>query len=65
MLDQVSTWLTRSEAAAYARVSCSTIDRWARDPDIPLTKYTVGGKRSVRFKRDEIDAVMKSEAVSA
>jgi len=34
------TWLTRSEAAAHARRSPSTIDRWARA--VPHIKATRG-----------------------
>lgn len=63
MHDQVSTWLTRDEAAEYARVSVGTIDRWAREGQI--TKYTVGRTRSVRYKTVEIDAMMKPEPVAS
>ncbi len=63
MLDHVSTWLTRDEAAEYARVSVGTIDRWAREAKI--TKYSVAGTRSVRYKTSEIDAMMKPETIPA
>ncbi len=59
MGDQLSPWLTREEAAAYARVTAGTVDRWARDGKI--TKYRVTGTRSVRFLRTEIDACMTPE----
>lgn len=60
---QVSTWLTRDEAAAYARVSVGTIDRWAREGQI--VKYTVGCTRSVRYKTVDLDAMMKPEPVAS
>lgn len=50
------TWLTRAEAAVHARVHVRTIDKWVVDGR--LTKYTVKGLQSVRFKREEIDALM-------
>lgn len=55
MHDQVSPWLTRIEAARYARVSVAVIDRWAREGKI--TKHILEGSRSVRFVRADIDAL--------
>jgi excisionase family DNA binding protein len=60
MLDQVSPWRTRAEAAEYARVSESTIDRWVRDRK--LTKHFVTGTRSVRFHTDDLDKLMIPDA---
>lgn len=56
MLDLGSPWLTRKEAAEYARVTTGTIDRWARHGD--LTRHHPKGTRSVRFHRDELDRLM-------
>ncbi len=63
MLDHVSTWLTRGEAAEYARVSVATIDRWAREGQI--IRYTIAGTRSIRYKVAEIDDMMKPEFVAS
>lgn len=60
MLDLVSPWLTRTEAADYARVSVQTIDRWVRDKK--LTRHRIDGLRSVRFHRDDVDKLMIPEA---
>lgn len=51
------TWLTRKEAAEHMRVSERTIDRWA-DDDL-LQEYKVGGLQSTRFKRADLDAMVK------
>jgi excisionase family DNA binding protein len=63
MLDQVSTyWFTRIEAAAYARVSLTTLDRWARDGKI--TRHRTPGGRGVRYTKTDIDNAMTAESVS-
>jgi excisionase family DNA binding protein len=49
-------FLPRDEAARYMRVSASTIDRWAREGRIK--RYRVEGTRSVRFKVEELDALV-------
>lgn len=56
VLDKVSPWLTRIEAAEYARVTPGTIDRWARNGD--LKRFYPRGTRSVRFHRDQLDGLM-------
>lgn len=61
-LDHVSTWFTRAEAAAYARVSLATLDRWARDGKI--TRHRTPG-RGVRFTQTDIDAAMTPETVTS
>ena len=47
------TWLTRREAAAYVQVSEATIGREVRRGR--LRHARVGGRRSLRFRRDWID----------
>ena len=56
MTTQSSTpvWLTRSEAAAYAGVDISTIDRWRRKGS--LDTYTSGDR--VRILREELDKLL-------
>jgi excisionase family DNA binding protein len=46
-------WLTRREAAAYVQVSEATIGREVRSGR--LRHARVGGRRSLRFRRDWID----------
>lgn len=46
-------WLTRREAAAYVQVSEATIGREVRKGR--LRHARVGGRRSLRFRRDWID----------
>ncbi len=52
-------WLTRQEAAKYLSISPRTLDRWVEDGLI--IRYHVGKLRSVRFKVDELDGLMKPE----
>lgn len=51
-------WLTRAEAAGYARVSLATIDRWARARKI--RKHITAGGRGVRFTADDLNNAMTS-----
>lgn len=62
-VDAQMRWLTRATAAGYAGVSMNTIDRWARDGRI--TRYRVEGMRSVRFKKDELDALFRPVSTDA
>lgn len=63
MLDLVSTcWLTRAEAAAYARVSLATLDRWASAGKI--TRHRTPGGRGVRFTTADLDRAMVPETVT-
>jgi helix-turn-helix protein len=55
--DVETPWLTRVEAAAYARVRPSTIDRWSKAGWIP--KHKVGGIQSTRYHKGEIDAFLR------
>lgn len=51
--------MTRQEAAEHLRVTTKTIDRWVRDGK--LTRYTISGLRSVRFKTSELDGLLEPE----
>lgn len=55
----MTSWMTRQEAAAYLRVSVATIDRYVRVGE--LTKHHLAGTRSVRFTKDELDALVVPE----
>lgn len=46
-------YLTRAEAAQYAKYHVGTIDRFSREGK--LTKLYPFGSRSVRYDREEID----------
>lgn len=50
-------YLTRKEVAVYIGIGLSTVDLWSRLGK--LTKYRIDG--SVRFDREEIDNVLKSQ----
>lgn len=50
-----SPWLSRADAARYARVCLATIDGMVRDGR--LEKYKIG--RSTKFKRSDIDKLFK------
>lgn len=51
-----SPWMTRDEAASFARVSSATLDRWVREGR--LARYKIAGTQSVRFARSEITALV-------
>lgn len=51
-----SPWLTRTEAAAYLRISPLTFDRWLRERRVK--RYKVAGQQSIRFLRSDLDALM-------
>ncbi len=59
MTDKTAThvWLTREEAAARLRVSPHTLDRYARDNKV--TKHKLAGTQSVRYRADEVDALVQ------
>jgi excisionase family DNA binding protein len=50
------TYQTKAEAAAYMRVSQSTIDRWTREGR--LNRYKIEGIRSSRYKTSELDELV-------
>lgn len=53
------TYFTRDEAADYMRVSVVTIDRFAREGK--LTRHYLAGTRSVRFLKEDLDALVVPE----
>lgn len=52
-----SPWMNRQEAAEYLRISPPSLDRWMREGRVKF--YKAAGQRSVRFRRDDLDAVME------
>lgn len=56
-MTKTQTWLTREEAAERLRVNPRTLDRYARDNK--LTKHKVAGTQSVRYRADEVDALVQ------
>lgn len=59
-MEHTTPWMTKAEAAEYTRVVVDTIDRWVREEKI--TRYKIGDSQSVRFRRDELDALMTPES---
>jgi excisionase family DNA binding protein len=57
-----SPWLVIAEAAAYARVSQKTLYRAAGSKSNPLRAARVGGRRSLRFKIEWLDAWLERSA---
>ena len=55
-------WLTSDEAAARLKITRRTLDRWRADGLV--TAYRMG-PRSVRFRCDELDALLTPEGVRA
>jgi len=53
-------WLTRAEAAKYARVSESTIDRARRSGRLDSVKIGTDGERLRRFNRVALDVWIAS-----
>lgn len=61
MDEPMSPWLTRAEAASYLRISTATVDRLASSGKITrhrIAGVPAGGNRSVRFRREELDALL-------
>lgn len=55
----MTTWATKKEAAAYARVSEKVIAQAVRDGDLPA--YRIGaGHRDYRLDLSEVDEWLKS-----
>jgi excisionase family DNA binding protein len=50
-------WLTLREAAAYLKVGVSTLYRWMDEGKLRYYELESGGGR--RFKRDDLDALLK------
>lgn len=51
------TWLTKEEAAEFLRVRPRTIDRWVAEGLI--TKHRIADLQSVRFSREELEALVQ------
>lgn len=52
-----SPWLTREEAAAYLKVNERTLDRYRQDGHVQAHK--LAGTQSIRYRRDDLDAMLK------
>jgi excisionase family DNA binding protein len=48
--------MTKTEVAAYLRVSPATVDRWVRE--CRITVFKVAGTQSVRFERHAVEALI-------
>jgi len=53
-------WFTVDEAADYLRVSRRTIYKFTRDKRLPA--YLIGQERHRRFRREDLDKVLRLEA---
>lgn len=53
-----SPWMTKAEVAAYHRVGERTVDRWSTEPDARLTRFRIDDLQSVRFSRQEVEALV-------
>jgi len=53
-------WFTVDEAAEYLRVSRRTIYKLAREDRLPA--YLLGRQRHRRFRREDLDKVLRPEA---
>ena len=51
-------WMTRADAATYARVSVASISRAIRAGR--LRAYRIAGGRAVRLHRDDVDAWLRT-----
>lgn len=51
-------WLTKREAAQRLRVSLDTIDRAIADGRLTLYRYGEGGRRLVRLRTEDVDALL-------
>ena len=50
-----SPWITQLEAAEYLRITARHVRNLIAEGT--LTGYSVGGKRTVRVRRDEVEAL--------
>ena len=53
-------WLTAREAAAYLKVKHRTICKWAKEGKIPAHPLSGALRRTWRFSRRELDAMLQS-----
>jgi excisionase family DNA binding protein len=54
-----SPWMSKAEATAYLGVSDWSIDRYVKSGQ--LTRYKLGGTQTVRFRREDIEALLVPE----
>jgi excisionase family DNA binding protein len=52
-------WLTVREAAAYLRVSRSTLYSWCKVDRVRYYNFQGGERAERRFKRDDLDELLK------
>lgn len=55
-----SPWMTRAEAARYARVSTDTIDNWCTAKYIKRSKLAAGKPGNVRIDQDSLEKFLRS-----
>ena len=55
-----SPWMTRADAARYAKTSVPTLSRAIRCGR--LVAYRIAGGRAIRLHRDDIDSWLRSRA---
>ena len=58
--DLVSLWMTRADAARYARLSVASISRAIRTGR--LRAYRIAGGRAIRLHRDDLDRWLRSRS---
>jgi excisionase family DNA binding protein len=54
--------LLSSEVMAIAKISRRTLERWVADGTLPATK--VGGRGARRYRRTDVEALLRGEAVA-
>lgn len=59
---ETSPWMTRAEAAEYARQSVDTIDNWCNKHYIERAKLGAGKPGSVLIRRDSLEKFLRSKA---
>ena len=62
--DTLSVWLTRQEAADYARRSVDTIDNWCAQGYIEKSKLGGGKAGTVLISRESLDKFIRSRVVN-
>lgn len=55
-------WLTAKEAAAYLKVKHRTVCQWAKEGKIPAHPLSGTLRRTWRFSRRELDAMLYKSA---
>lgn len=62
-MEQLPVLMTATEVAEQLRVHPSTLRRWVADGTI--SAVTLPGTRSLRFRRDDIQAILNGERSGA